>query len=304
MFKQEHTSSQEAHRQFSSQEAGDILNIAARLSDDAFSQEQLEAIAEEAGISREAIHRAIQEHQRQIQAEQEKKRQREERRRHWHRTLPLVALVFVILATSLALYFAFAQPPGNVREMRMIRIERSGINLPSLPPIAVNPPDISIEIPSSETTPEPEIAMQEVTGRTKRVYTRPAKKIPFSFSTQSIYVEDLNTNETITAVPEANEVHHLTLSPSENQLAYFTGKSSDKGSDLWVVNTDGTKLCHITNEGGALKLSDGRTASVKGTEVMWADNDTLIVDTSLGRMEIDLDENNVPGTARLYKSRP
>jgi hypothetical protein len=301
MFNQEHTSSQEAQQRFTSQEAGDILNIAARFSNDSFSQEQLEAIAEEAGIPREAIYRAIQEHQRQIQAGMEKKRLREERRRHWHRILPLALLIIVTLVTALALFFAFAQPPSAAREMSIIRIERSGINMPPMPRIELNLPSDTME--TSETDERPEISTQEVTGRTKRVYTRPAKQIPFSFSTQSIYVEDLNTGETITAVPEAKEVHHLTLSPSENQLAYFTGKTSNKSTDLWVVNTDGTKLCHITGEGGVLKLSDGRTASVKGTEVMWADDNTLITDTNLGRMEIDLDKNNVPHTVRFYEPR-
>lgn len=301
MFNQEHTSSQEAQRQFSSQEAGDILNLAARLSNDSFSQEQLEAIAEEAGIPREAIHRAIQERQRQIQAENEKKRLREERRQHWHRMLPLVSLVLVILVTSLAIFFAFASPRASAREMRIVRIDRSGVTLPPLPRIELNLPSDMVETPSAEETPE--ISMQEVSGRTKRVYTRPARQIPFSFSSQSIFVEDLNTGETITAVPEAKETHHLTLSPSENQLAYFSGKVSGQGTDLWVVNTDGTKLCHITEDGGVLKLSDGRTATVKGTEVMWADDNTLITDTSLGRMEIDLDKNNVPHTVRIYQPR-
>lgn len=104
MFNQEHIPSQEAQQRFTSQEANNILNIAARFRNDSFSQEQLEAIAEEAGIPREAIQRAIQEHQRQIQAEMEKKRLCEERRRHWRRLLPLVVLVFLILVTGLALF--------------------------------------------------------------------------------------------------------------------------------------------------------------------------------------------------------
>lgn len=299
MFNLDHTSSQEAQRQFSSQEAGDILNLAARLSNDSFSQEQLETIAEEAGIPREAIHRAIQEHQRQIQAEIEKNRLREERRQHWHRMLPLISLILVILVTGLALYFAFASPPTSAREMRIVSIDRSRV-VPT-PRIELNLPSEVFETPSAEETSE--ISMQEVNGRTRRIYTRPARQIPFTFSSQSIFVEDLNTGETITAVPEAKAVHHLTLSPSENQLAYFSGKASGQGTDLWVVNTDGTKLCHITEDSGVLKLSDGRTATVKGTEVMWADDNTLITDTNLGRMEIDLDKNNVPHTVRVYQPR-
>lgn len=247
---------------FTSKEAGDILKIAVRLGGDQVSQEQLEAIAEEAGLSRETVQRAIREYKRQqartvqeptmAQQPQQKRRYR----RAWF-LLPLgvVGLIFFM-------YFVVRSPLTYT-------------------PAVVAP----------HATEEPSLGpygreIRQV-GKNTQVWTENGP-----FGTEIFVAEQGKSGRLLHSTQD--RVMDMVLSPDEERIAFMTAESG-----IWVINMDSSGLVQVSrfNEKDFV-------LETENVNLVWGDDHTIAFMTLNGRMQAELDKNNVPIQFGPYTPKP
>jgi hypothetical protein len=91
----------ESQVRYSAAEVGEILRLAANLQEDAFSVEQLRAVAREAGVSDESLERAIQQFEESRRVETRRKQQIAARRKFWLKTLAWTLALVAIMSAGL-----------------------------------------------------------------------------------------------------------------------------------------------------------------------------------------------------------
>jgi hypothetical protein len=91
----------ESQVRYSAAEVGEILRLAANLQEDAFSVEQLRAVAREAGVSDESLERAIQQFEESRRVETRRKHRAAARRKFWLKTLAWTLALVAIMSAGL-----------------------------------------------------------------------------------------------------------------------------------------------------------------------------------------------------------
>ncbi|MCW5935230.1 MAG: hypothetical protein KIT45_13195 [Fimbriimonadia bacterium] len=297
MLKQESSpeQGQPTRESFNSHEAGEILQIAAKLGSDNYSIEQLEAIAEEAGVSREAIHQAIEARKKQQQLEEAQRLERMSRRKRFGTAL-MVGMVIFGLFIFVAL-FTFVSPRRTASNMRVIidHADSSAV-MRSLPPPASLPPMPALD---EEAIRSSLSNHHVVKGKTIEAHSQ--SNFPLNPDQFTLAVKDLKTGEMKVIRNNWLSVENVTLSPDEKRIAFFA-KDTDGMTHLWVVNSDSSTLCSVIAEKGGQLLLDAK-ATLTAKDIVWADENTLVVNTDQGRMQVPLDKNNIPMASQPYKPR-
>ncbi|MCS7066710.1 MAG: helix-turn-helix domain-containing protein [Fimbriimonadales bacterium] len=234
MQTQQHVSG-EAHSaqqapMFTAEEAGAILNLAAQLHDSHLSQEQLITIAEEAGIPRETLQRAIAEFQRQqrqkaLQQEQAQRARRHKRRKLW--------LILASLALLVMWGIWTIDEQGGFGGL-------SGKNSSTTSP--------SVWIASS-----PQQILASTSGCT--VYKQPYTT-EYGETFERVFLQ-VAGSEPLTLGQNFGRVDFATISPDGELVALY---DSRKG-EVWIVQTDGKGLACVARAGETINVS-GRTLTL------------------------------------------
>jgi len=256
---------EQAQASFTSKEAGDILKIAVRLGGDQVSQEQLEAIAEEAGLSREVVQQAIREYQRQqagaVHEQTVIQKPRQTHRRRWGWLFLPVGLIWFILF------------------MNFVVLRQSFIPTRTRAVIAPNATEASSLGPFGREIRQ--------AGKNVQVWTENGP-----FGTEIFVAETGKSGRVLHSVQE--RVMDMVLSPGEERIAFFTSEGG-----IWVMNTDGSRLVQVSR----VQEKDFILES-ENVNLVWGDDHTIAFMTLNGRMQAVLDKNNVPFKFESYTPKP
>ncbi|MEN3000617.1 MAG: hypothetical protein ABDI19_02110 [Armatimonadota bacterium] len=238
----QHVSSEASSAQqvpmFTAEEAGAILNLAAQLHDRHLSQEQLITIAEEAGIPRETLQRAIAEFQHQQRQKALQQEQAQRARRHKRRKLLLI-LASLALLVMWGLWTIDEQGGFGSRSGKY-----SGTASPSVW-TASSPEEILAS--TSGCTVYKQSYMTEHGETYERVFLQ-------------VYGSAL-----ITLGQNFGRVDFATISPDGELVALY---DSLKG-EVWIVQTDGKGLACVARAGERIKiLGDTLTISLSGNPIV------------------------------------
>jgi hypothetical protein len=275
---------QAASLTFSAKEVSDILNLAAQLQGDTVRPEQIYQMGEEAGLSREAVARAIAEYQRQkLQSAQQQKQHRR------HLQTLLVAGSLFIGAWLLIVIFASIRPTSSATHYGYPTSMRYPSNpVPFLEPIMVSKGQlmaqskhIRVYLDRVETYSEGVSEFRSQFGVRETPQKRQAKTY---FRIQ----HDKLSNAQMVAIPSDN-ISHVSIAPDEKRILFY----DEQNHATWVVNADGSGLSKLIEEGELITVNDGTQAKVARRHVAgWRDSQTLIIHTNKGRVAVRLSAGN------------
>lgn len=284
------TQQSETVLQFTPEEATQILSDAVNLSSNYLSLTQLEAIADEAGVPRETLYQAIQQHARQKDAASIRAIQQQERRRKAKARLKkwLWATAF---GAVIALAFKIGYESGNsIANQSGIAGERISYH--------------RVELEKLSGYLE-QFAIQRLQGRGATYYVMPqAFSIAHGLEMSSLWQLEKNGSARL-LFKTRGRLERACLSEDEKFLAMWVADSNDAG--VWVMDLKSGERHRILGDSyteGYRLLVEGDYVQAYGGEIAWVDKRKLLFSTTHGRYMCTVNERGAPLTYSPYDTKP
>lgn len=285
------TAQAQTPQQFTPEEATQILTDAVNLSSQYLTLEQLEAIADEAGVPRETLYQAIQRRTQRLDALKLAQLKKQERRQRWKGRLKKtlrITLLGAIICTSFVVGYrtaydsAYQPRPSYSAEQIFALLDGLDYHLEELEP-------------HLET-----YAVQKLTGSKYAYYVMPyATSLKQGGKFTSIWRSHRIDNPAQLLFKTRGRIVRASLSEDEKFLAIYVQGSEDGG--VWVLDLESGERHRVLGEWGsasgyALPVQ-GKShgyAQAYGGEVSWVGKRRLMFSTTDGRYACEVNERGAP----------
>ncbi|MCS7209528.1 MAG: hypothetical protein NZ874_08150 [Fimbriimonadales bacterium] len=297
--------SAQAPQQFTPDEAIEILKQAATMTSQQLSIEQLETIADEAGIPRENLYQAVQQHLQRADASEraadlEQLRARERRQRRNARLKRLLLLFGLIVASMATISISY--DAGYTAARQSVHSESTTLSssaedaLSSVTYLHNALMRGSYDYLERLGNKLDELAVQKLRGSSLTVYIMPPAYSMSGGKYASIWVKRTGKNTPEMVLKISGDITRASLSSDDRLVAFFVWSSAQAG--VWVLDLDSGERHWVlgaeSSGGYGLPQDDGSYAQADVGEVSWIDDRTLMFSTTHGRYVCKVSSKGVP----------
>lgn len=279
----------QAPQQFTPEEAIQILTDAVNLSSQYLSLAQLEAIADEAGISRETLYESIQKHARQVDDAKLRLIRKQERRQRWKARIKKGLL---LMGVCVLVYASF---------LAGIRLGQQSVSRSSYSHSPQEPTVLNITFEELPLFGEL-YAVQSLHSKQGAFYVMP---YAYSYADSNRYTSVWYKSEdglSRVIFKTRGQIVRASVSEDGKLLALYVRGSNDGG--VWVVDVASGERHRIITEqggGGIVLYVDGDQATAYGSEIAWVEKRKLRFSTTHGLYTCEVSERGAPLRYEKFK---